>query len=57
MGAAPQNAFAAGGSQPSPKQAERIMQLAGAWKNDPYHDEMLGEVFRERNRPMVEETT
>jgi hypothetical protein len=40
----------------SPTQKERIMQLAGAWEDDPYRDEMLDEVFRGRGRPMVEET-
>lgn len=40
----------------SPTQKERIMQLAGAWEDDPYREEMLDEVFRGRGRPMVEET-
>ncbi len=40
----------------SPAQRERIMQLAGAWGNDPYNDEMMDEVFQRRGRPMVEET-
>jgi hypothetical protein len=31
------------------------MQLVGAWKDDPYRDEMLEKIFAERGRPMVEE--
>ena len=39
----------------SPSQQERILQLAGAWKDDPYRDEMLEKIFAERGRPMLEE--
>jgi excisionase family DNA binding protein len=36
-------------------QKTRLMQLAGAWKDDPYFDEMLDQIYRERGRPMLEE--
>jgi excisionase family DNA binding protein len=34
---------------------ERLLRLAGAWKDDPAVDEMLEEIYRQRGRPMVEE--
>lgn len=39
--------------RPSPK--ERLMRHAGAAKLDPYLDEMLESIYRERGRPMVED--
>ena len=33
---------------------ERLMCLAGVGKDDPYVDQMLEEIYRERGRPMVE---
>ena len=39
--------------QPSMK--ERPLHLAGVWKDDPYLDEMLKEIYRQRGRPMTEE--
>jgi excisionase family DNA binding protein len=38
---------------PSPKQ--RLMKQAGALRDDPYLDEMLEKIYRERGRPMVED--
>jgi excisionase family DNA binding protein len=34
---------------------ERLLALAGAWKDDPTLDEMLGEIYKRRGRPMIEE--
>ncbi len=36
-------------------QKQRLMELAGAWKDDPYLDEMLKQIFEERGRPMIED--
>ena len=38
-------------------ETRKAAQLAvvGAWKDDPYLDEMLEEIYRKRGRPMVEE--
>ncbi len=35
-------------------QKQRLMELAGAWKDDPYLDEMLKQIYDERGRPMTE---
>jgi hypothetical protein len=34
---------------------EILLQQAGSWKDDPYLDEMLEEIYRRRGRPMTEE--
>jgi excisionase family DNA binding protein len=34
---------------------EAFLGLAGAWKDDPYIDEMLEEIYKQRGRPMVED--
>lgn len=34
---------------------DSLMELAGAWKDDPYLDEMLKQIFEERGRPMIED--
>ena len=34
---------------------EAVMALAGSWKDDPYLDEMLREIYKQRGRPMTEE--
>ena len=34
---------------------EALMGMAGAWKDDPYLDEMLQEIYKQRGRPMTEE--
>jgi excisionase family DNA binding protein len=34
---------------------EAVMALAGAWKDDPYLEEMLREIYEKRGRPMTEE--
>jgi excisionase family DNA binding protein len=39
-----------------PSMKERLLQLAGSWKDDPYVEEMLAEIYRQRGRPMIEET-
>ncbi|MEX1028296.1 MAG: helix-turn-helix domain-containing protein [Candidatus Paceibacterota bacterium] len=36
-------------------QKQRLMELAGAWKDDPYLDEMLKQIYEERGRPMSED--
>ena len=36
-------------------QKERLRELAGAWKDDPYLDDMLEQIYKERGRPMTEE--
>lgn len=36
-------------------QKQRLMELAGAWKDDPYLDEMLKQIYEERRRPMTED--
>jgi len=41
---------------PSPKSnKEAWMELAGAWKDDPYVEEELKEIYRQRGRPMTED--
>ncbi len=39
----------------APSQKEKLMQVAGAWKDDPYLDEMLDKIYKDRGRPMLEE--
>ncbi|MCI0458480.1 MAG: helix-turn-helix domain-containing protein, partial [Gemmataceae bacterium] len=34
---------------------EAILSVLGSWKDDPYLDEMLKEIYRQRGRPMTEE--
>jgi excisionase family DNA binding protein len=36
-------------------QKQRLLELAGKWKNDPTAEEMLGEIYKRRGRPMSEE--
>lgn len=36
-------------------QKQWLMELAGAWKEDPYLDEMLKQIYAERGRPMTED--
>jgi excisionase family DNA binding protein len=38
-----------------PKSKEGIWEAAGSWKDDPYREEMLKEIYRNRGRPMTEE--
>jgi excisionase family DNA binding protein len=37
------------------KNKEAWMALAGAWKDDPYVEEELKEIYRRRGRPMTED--
>jgi hypothetical protein len=37
-----------------PSSRESLLSVAGAWKDDPYLDEMLKEIYRQRGRPMTE---
>ena len=41
----------------SPKKfsTEAFLALSGVWKDDPYLDEMLEEIYKRRGRPMIEE--
>jgi excisionase family DNA binding protein len=34
---------------------QSLLQSAGSWKDDPYLDEMLQEIYRQRGRPMTGE--
>jgi hypothetical protein len=34
---------------------EAFLALSGVWKDDPYIDEMLKEIYKQRGRPMTEE--
>jgi excisionase family DNA binding protein len=34
--------------------SQGIWAVAGSWKNDPYLDELLKEIYRRRERPMTE---
>ncbi len=34
---------------------ERLLALAGSWRDDPTLDEMLMEIYQRRGRPMIEE--
>ena len=38
-----------------PSARERLMQLAGAWKDDPQLAEIVREAYRQRGRAMTEE--
>jgi excisionase family DNA binding protein len=41
---------------PPPKGSkEAILALAGAWKDDPYLDEEVKEIYKRRGRPMTED--
>jgi excisionase family DNA binding protein len=40
-----------------PSMKESLLQSAGAWKDDPYLEEMLEEIYRRRGRPMIEKGT
>jgi hypothetical protein len=31
-----------------------VLSVAGAWKDDPYLEEELKEIYRRRGRPMIE---
>lgn len=43
-------------SGPPPRGSkEALMSLVGAWKDDPFLDEMLREIYKRRGRPMTEE--
>ena len=43
-------------SQPLSKSTPKgIWGAAGSWKNDPYLDDLLKEIYRERGRPMTED--
>jgi hypothetical protein len=35
-------------------QKEKVMELAGAWKDDPHLDDMLEEIYEQRGRSMKE---
>ena len=39
----------------APSQKERLLQLVGSWKDDPYLEEMLKEIYKRRGRPMTED--
>jgi len=38
-----------------PPKAEGLWAAAGSWKDDPYRDDLLKEIYRQRGRPMTEE--
>ncbi len=40
---------------PAPGSKEALLSVAGAWKDDPYLDEMLKEIYKQRGRPMTED--
>jgi excisionase family DNA binding protein len=40
---------------PKPGSREAILSVAGAWKDDPYIEEELKEIYRKRGRPMTED--
>jgi excisionase family DNA binding protein len=42
-------------SPPPGANKEAWMSLAGAWKDDPYVEQELKEIYRRRGRPMVED--
>ena len=42
-------------TSPKPSSREALLSVAGAWKDDPYLDEMLKEIYRQRGRPMTED--
>ena len=33
---------------------DELLTMAGAWKEDPYLDEMLSQIYEQRGRPMTE---
>jgi excisionase family DNA binding protein len=40
---------------PAPRGSkEAVLSVAGAWKDDPYLEEELKEIYRQRGRPMTE---
>jgi excisionase family DNA binding protein len=39
-----------------PSMKDRLLQLAGSWKDNPDVEEMLAEIYRQRGRPMTEES-
>ena len=41
--------------QDEPRLLQRLLELAGKWKEDPTLEEMLGEIYKRRGRPMTEE--
>jgi excisionase family DNA binding protein len=48
----------AGSAEPSaPRRVsrQRLLELSGAWKDDPTVDEMLRQIYKERGRPMIDE--
>jgi excisionase family DNA binding protein len=40
---------------PKPGSREAVLSVCGAWKDDPYVEEELKEIYRKRGRPMTEE--
>ncbi len=40
---------------PAPGTREAVMSVAGIWKDDPYIEEELKEIYRRRGRPMTED--
>lgn len=38
-----------------PSSNEALRSVIGSWKDDPYLDEMLREIYKQRGRPMTEE--
>jgi excisionase family DNA binding protein len=40
---------------PKPGSREAVLSTIGAWKDDPYVEEELKEIYRKRGRPMTEE--
>jgi excisionase family DNA binding protein len=43
------------GTPPAKSNKEAWLALVGAWKDDPYLDEMLAEIYKRRGRPMIED--
>jgi excisionase family DNA binding protein len=43
-----------GGPSPVPSKAAQLA-VVGSWKDDPYVEEELSEIYRQRGRPMAEE--
>jgi excisionase family DNA binding protein len=43
------------GTTPPQSNKEAWMELAGVWKDDPYVEEELKEIYRRRGRPMTED--
>ena len=39
-----------------PSEKERLMHLAGGWKEDPHLEEIVREAYRKRGRSMIEES-